>query len=385
MDCSWAAELLQQLQNCVAAGLMRALPGGTAAEAAALFSRAAGSSSSSSSGGELLGVLTEQVYGGIKGTFTCFIEEALRKVLPQRSSVAFSVSLWHSFLAQPAITDYALQLLASHCLVLHEQHVQQLQQQRQQQRRLLASQQLGRRMRGDLLLLPSPQQVLLQLLPGDAFHAAEAQGDFIHADYAQSLHWQASDLLQALDVSLSSINSSRSSSLPALSPASLQLVVQLLLLAAGSWQHHYHSLTEKQQHILIAVDGAIDAVDLLQATNSEISAAKDLFLRSSHLLHKQINWLWGSGQWQPLFQLLQQGGGEELLQGLTLAVRCSSLDARMKESLVKCYGHPASVWHLEMFLPGERDQSGVPAVLVCHVCGPMVRCIWSVVMLTPTA
>ncbi|WIA11831.1 hypothetical protein OEZ85_011919 [Tetradesmus obliquus] len=40
----------------------------------------------------------------------------------------------------------------------------------------------------------------------------------------------------------------------------------------------------------------------------------------------QMATLWASGQWQQPFQLLQQGGGQVLLQGLTLTLHCGSLD-----------------------------------------------------------
>ncbi|WIA30740.1 hypothetical protein OEZ86_000807 [Tetradesmus obliquus] len=44
---------------------------------------------------------------------------------------------------------------------------------------------------------------------------------------------------------------------------------------------------------------------------------------------QQMQQLWASGQWQQPMQLLQQGGGQVLLQGLTLAVHSSSLSSEL--------------------------------------------------------
>jgi hypothetical protein len=50
---------------------------------------------------------------------------------------------------------------------------------------------------------------------------------------------------------------------------------------------------------------------------------------SSRLLQKQMRHLWQSGQWQQVLQLLPQGGGQVLLQGLTLVLQIMSLDAAL--------------------------------------------------------
>jgi hypothetical protein len=50
------------------------------------------------------------------------------------------------------------------------------------------------------------------------------------------------------------------------------------------------------------------------------------------LLQLQVQQLWNDGQWQPQMQLLQQGGGKVLLQGLTLAVHCAGLDSELREA-----------------------------------------------------
>jgi hypothetical protein len=298
----WAEDAVQQLQNCgVAAGLLPAVPGANAAEAAAaLFA----SSSSSSSSSTVPGALAQQMCIDIRSACKCLVAEASTLELPFRSSEGASVTKCGLFLAKPATTGYVLQLLASCCMMLHEQHVQY---QQQQQQRPLPARRLGSRMRGDLLLLLNPQQQLLQLLPGDAYLAAMAPG------LLDELRYSVSDtpmLLSSLDVSIRSISgsgSSSSSSSPVLSAAALQLFVQLLLRAAAYWQQRYHSLTAQQQALLKQHDAAVVGKEVrdLRRARDEMSSAKELILRSSHLLHKQIRLLWGLGQWQPQMQLLQ--------------------------------------------------------------------------------
>jgi hypothetical protein len=44
-----------------------------------------------------------------------------------------------------------------------------------------------------------------------------------------------------------------------------------------------------------------------------------------------VQQLWSNGQWQPQVQLLQPGGGQVLLQALTLAVDCAGLDSELQQ------------------------------------------------------
>jgi hypothetical protein len=56
----------------------------------------------------------------------------------------------------------------------------------------------------------------------------------------------------------------------------------------------------------------------------QLAPASALLKQSCQLLQQQTQVLCDESQWQPQMQLLQQGGGEVLLQGLTLAVHCVS-------------------------------------------------------------
>uniref|UniRef100_A0A383VGC9 Uncharacterized protein n=1 Tax=Tetradesmus obliquus TaxID=3088 RepID=A0A383VGC9_TETOB len=289
-----------------------------------MYSGAAGSSSSGSSSsssygsrsGGLSDALAKQMCGDIMVASKDLITLALLMV-KMDTFMGGSCRKCHSFLANPAVPAFALQLLATRCLLLHEQHMEHL---RLPQQEWLRAWRLGRRMRRDLLLLPSPQ--VEQLLPGDAFvAAANASGSTadIKSAVAETAH-----LVESLDVSVSSSsNSSSSSSSPVLSAAALRLSVHLLLRAAALWQKHYHSLTEQQQALLklggAAVNGA--AREELKQARHKMSSAENLLLRCNQLLHKQMRLLWRSGQWQPQMQLLPQLGGHVLLQGLSLAVR----------------------------------------------------------------
>jgi hypothetical protein len=217
-----------------------------------------------------------------------------------------------------------LQLLASRCLLMHKQHVQQ---QQQQGRALIR--QLGKRMRGDLLLLADPRDQLLQLLPQNKFLAADAAG-LAAGDSSFGINdilW----VLPALGFSISNPSASSSCNHAVLSAAALQLSVQLLRMAAAYWQQRYHSLSEQQQTLLSmgAADVGQDRLAELSRLELQLNPAQELFTSCVQLLHGQFDILWGTGQWQPQLQLLQQGGGEVLLQGLTLAVHCSSLHCQM--------------------------------------------------------
>ncbi|WIA40682.1 hypothetical protein OEZ86_004380 [Tetradesmus obliquus] len=67
----------------------------------------------------------------------------------------------------------------------------------------------------------------------------------------------------------------------------------------------------------------------------------------------EMSLLWRLGQWQPQMQLLQQGGGQMLLQGLSLAVHCGSLDAFMRKEHLSV---PELMDTVQLFEAGsERD------------------------------
>uniref|UniRef100_A0A383W3Y1 Uncharacterized protein n=1 Tax=Tetradesmus obliquus TaxID=3088 RepID=A0A383W3Y1_TETOB len=249
----WAEDTVRQLLICgVAAGLLQPPAGGSAAEAAALLRRAASSrsssngssssssrndsSSSSSSAGEAVVALQLQLCDDISKGAESLVALAMRVMLPMRSGVTASGKLCCHFITQPEVTGFVLRLLASRCLLLHKQHVQYQQQQQQQQPqrrrlRLRPRRQLGKCMRGDLLLLPSPQQQLAQLLPGDAFLAADAA--MSPAEVQQAIA-DTTLLLAALDISvtMNSVDNSTTTA-AALSVPALQLSMQLLRRAAA--------------------------------------------------------------------------------------------------------------------------------------------------------
>ncbi|WIA20379.1 hypothetical protein OEZ85_004801 [Tetradesmus obliquus] len=85
----------------------------------------------------------------------------------------------------------------------------------------------------------------------------------------------------------------------------------------------------------------------------ELSAALDLVTWSYRLLRTQMRLLWRLGQWQPQMQLLQHGGGQMLLQGLSLAVHCGSLDVLLRKEHLSV---PELMETVQLFQPGsERD------------------------------
>jgi hypothetical protein len=248
----------------------------------------------------------------------------------------YTAGAWGEFLASPAVTEVMLRLLASRCLLLHMLLVQQ---QKQQQQGQVLIRQLGKRMRGDLLLLADPRDRLLPLLPSDQFLAADAAA-LAAADSSSDVPYSVILCLTALGVGISnSAVSSRNN--PRLAAAVLQLSSQLLPIAAAHWQLIYHSLSQQQQQFLSneAADLDRDRLAELQSCEQQLRPAQQVFKRCLELLQAQLSTLWRNGQWQPQMQLLQQGGGEVLLQGLTLAhhhhhltlaVHCSSLHCRMQ-------------------------------------------------------
>jgi hypothetical protein len=160
---AWAAESLQRMLSCaVAAGLMRHLSGGSVDRAAA----AASSASSGSSSSAVLDAWAQTICCSIS---LVTAESMFCPATPLWGSKAATTAEQYAiFGAHTAVAEVALQLLASRCVVIHKAQVQH--QGQQQQRQLL--QQLGKRMRGDLLLLSDPQLRLAQLLPDAAFLAA---------------------------------------------------------------------------------------------------------------------------------------------------------------------------------------------------------------------
>jgi hypothetical protein len=212
---------------------------------------------------------------------------------------------------------------------MHKQHVQHQQEQQQQQGEALIRQ-LGKRMRGDLLLLADPRDQLLPLLPSSEFLAADAaalaDGDLSFG--INDVMWGSS----ALSVSVSDPIACRSRNHPVLSAAALQLSSQLLLMAAAFWQQNYYDLSEQQQMLLSTGAAGASHVRLSELSSLELQLdpALQLFTSCLQLRRMQFAVLWGSGQWQPQLQLLQQGGGEVLLQGLKLAVCCSTLYCKLR-------------------------------------------------------
>jgi hypothetical protein len=328
IDWAWAETVVQQLLKCaVAAGVMKALPGSStaAAAAAAVLSKAAGGNGSSSSRDSD----TEQRHiAGVIHVSLLLIDSAVEVsavevAAPCKPGETYSADPAGAFLASPAVAE----LLASRCLLMHKQHVQHQKEQQQQGQALIR--QLGKRMRGDLLLLADPRDRLLPLLPSREFLAAD-----VPVPAAGDASFGVDDVtcrLQALEVSINNATGGTLRNHAGLSAAALQLSVQLLRMCAAYWQQTYHSLSEQQQMLLSmgATDVAPDRMAELSRLELQLAPAQQLFRNCMQLLHAQLSTLWGSGLWQPPLQLLQQGGGEVLLQGLTLAVHCGSLHRQL--------------------------------------------------------
>uniref|UniRef100_A0A383WH82 Uncharacterized protein n=1 Tax=Tetradesmus obliquus TaxID=3088 RepID=A0A383WH82_TETOB len=341
IDWEWAAELLQQLLSCaVAAGLMRALPGGSLAEAAEVLSlkKSSGGSSSSSSNTGGAGSSSNSSSSSSSGELG---DRILSCIASDLSAVAIHLieatdsgrryKEIHScvFVNSAAIAEGTLQLLAMRCCQMH-QHLQQQQQQQGQRRR--QSQQLGRRMRGDLLLLPDPLAgPLLQLLPSKVLLEVRIEADKAEAEAHTHMLLRSADALCSVLRRHVDLLSSSSSS-PVLSAAALQLTAELLLRAAADLQRRYMLLPAEQQVLLQAGEAEGDDLWPLLQAEFKLNAPACLLIQSCKLLQQQTAQLWASGQWQQLFQLLQQGGGQVLLQGLTLAVHCCRLDGHLQDS-----------------------------------------------------
>jgi hypothetical protein len=265
----------------------------------------------------------------------CLFEAAQR----QRDAKGGEGEMQASFASQPAVAEVALQLLAVRCLLAHKPLAQW-----QQQQRAVMLQQQSRHMRRDvLLLLPSDlQQHLAQLLPAgamiDVIAADPTAGRILNDMPAgeQDVSDGVSMLVSVLHLHVKSIaesNGDGSISSPALSAAALQLSAVLLLLAAAEWQRQWCALTVQQHELLKIETAALDEAAVVEANRvrQQLAAARSLLYQSSHLLQQQTQVLWQRGQWQPHMQLLQQGGGEVLLQGVTLAVHSVSLDRPQRD------------------------------------------------------
>jgi hypothetical protein len=225
---------------------------------------------------------------------------------------------------------------------LHE-HLESVQQQ-QRTPLLPLLPQLGKGMRGDQLLLSNPQQRLVALLPEDLFITADAAymvaNGFIDKEVCMFDAQQMCGMVHVLhlvltaaaaDSSSRSISASARACLMLLSGPALQLTSELLLLAAVHWQQLYYSLTEQQRRLLAAQKAELlpdEAVQVKQIREQQVSA-RWLQGGTVHVLGKLMHQLWSKGQWQQVSQLLQDGGGQVLLQGLTLTVHGGSLDAQL--------------------------------------------------------
>jgi hypothetical protein len=186
-----------------------------------------------------------------------------------------------------------LQLLASRCLLLHKQHVQHQRQQQQQGQVLIR--QLGKRMRGDLLLLADPRDQLLPLLPNVEFQAADAAS--LAAVDSSFVVYSVIFCLTALGVGISNSNVS-SRNHPGMAAAVLQLFSQLLPMAAAHWQQTYHSFSQQQQQQLLLMEAADlghDRPAELQRIEQQLKPVQQLFKRCSELLQAQLSTLWDSG------------------------------------------------------------------------------------------
>jgi hypothetical protein len=335
---AWAETVVQQLLKCaVAAGVMKALPGSSTA-AAALICKEAGSHGSSSSSNRDSDT-RQRFIADVINVPLLLIDPAVEVAATCESIEVYSAEPACNFLASPAVAEFMLQLLASRCLLMHKQHVRHQQEQQQQGQALMR--QLGKRMRGDLLLLEDPRDQLLPLLSSVEFLAADVPAPTavpalaaLPALAAGGSSFGISDVmvgLQVLEVSINIASEGSTCNHAGLSVDALQLSLQLLRVCAAYWQQKYNSLSEQQQTLLSmrAADVGPDRRSELSRLELQLTPAQQLFRLCMLLLHVQLSTLWNTGLWQPPLQLLQQGGGEMLLQGLTLAVHCGNLHRQM--------------------------------------------------------
>jgi hypothetical protein len=387
----YAEESLQQLLKlAVATGLMKALPGGTAAAAiAAVASNAAeassssdaGPSSSSSSGSSSSKDVLRDLARAVASTATKLLGCAARNT--SRGSLA-NAAFAH-FILQPQLPEVALQLLAAWSVKLHESFTkeQQLEFARIdlcKEPPVQLTRRMGWRMRGDLLLLPDPKQHCKQVMPCQlVLKFCRKDAEMCRVTEALATHLcseaTASFLLQRA-------SSSTAGSSPTLTAAALQLTSYLLLLAAARWQQTHRQLQLQQQC------GAPEALDPsaaaagaqlgpgsragVQELQDRLNVDTTVLVNCTKLLHSHILALQHAGQWLPLLQQLQHQGQEMLLQGLTLALHCSRLDAKLQQM---------EVMELRVFLtclspPHSRPRglgtylhtSSVAVTCCCHMC-----------------
>ncbi|WIA12375.1 hypothetical protein OEZ85_012422 [Tetradesmus obliquus] len=136
--------------------------------------------------------------------------------------------------------------------------------------------------------------------------------------------------LYCLSTRQSEDSSSSSSSSRLLLQAGEELVksAELLLRAALEWERQYLLLPDAQQQLVLTWGDEYeydDAPEAVYEVEDLMRPAHRLLKGCCQLLVQQSGQLWANGQWQTLSQLLQQGGGQVLLLGMTLAVRCGSL------------------------------------------------------------
>jgi hypothetical protein len=326
---AWAASMLQQMVLYVqAAGLMDAQ---SASASASSCSGHTGSSSSSSrvGGKSAHSCCTDVIAAGLgmvrRGSF--LVHEKGKS--QQLASCRQLGSLRREFTASPIAVKFLLHLLASRCLLLH-QHLQQQQQHGTTMRRL------GRHSAVHLLPLLDPRQKLAQLLPGDAFLAADAAkvgtGPYGSSNCPDDMLYLVSMVRLGLDM--------RGGWPHAASTAELQLTVQLVALTAVHWQQIYHSLSQQQQQALlhgVEVDQqdtnpAAASAGASQTPGQQLKAAQTVLHSCCFYLADVLRYLWLNEQWLPQLQLVQQQEGAVLLQALTLALHCPSLDGRFAQA-----------------------------------------------------
>jgi hypothetical protein len=124
--------------------------------------------------------------------------------------------------------------------------------------------------------------------------------------------------------------------------ARVQLSVQLVFLSAVHWQQIYHSFTQQQQQALLldveeqqqleGAGGTPAAGGASVAARKQLNAAQDALHYCCVYLDGLVIRSWLREQWQPLLQLVQQQEGGVLLQGLTLALHCTSLDTEFAKT-----------------------------------------------------
>jgi hypothetical protein len=149
------------------------------------------------------------------------------------------------------------------------------------------------------------------------------------------------------------------------SAAALQLTAELLLRTTIEWQRQHARLTAEQRAALVVQRPTEDGVRAATAARARMLYGDSHPHKLSQLLQAQFSQLWSSGQWQPQLQLLQQGGGQVLLQSLTLAMHCGTLDTQLRRAGAMTAADLLLV--LEPPLPGELGtvcaaQHGCPTI-----------------------